>query len=145
MTLYRIQLEVGPTAGDCVGDSFGLVRQFLESESPCSLTRRLYSGLVSGRPVAVSVATVSLGNPSDAQSLVDLSTRNGTGDLRTLIYDGASYPGSPASWTSDPTFLALVDKQGRVKILEVMWADGRPTHELTPPLEKLLGAIAARI
>ncbi len=145
MAAYRIQLEVGPTSGDCVGDSFGLVRQFLEAESSCSITRKLYSGVVSGRPIVLSVATVTLGNLADAQPLVELSTSNGTGDIRTLIYDGAGYPGSPTDWTPDPTFLALVNDQDEVKILEAMWADGRPTHELTPSLAKMLGAIAPNV
>lgn len=142
MVSYRIRREAGPTPGDCVGDSFGQVRQFLESQSACSLNRALYSGMVGGRPIALSVVTVALANPSDGQSLVELSSRNGTGDIRTLIYDGQGYPGSPDAWTADPTFLAVIDDHDQVKILEVMWADGQPTHERTPALATMLGAVA---
>jgi hypothetical protein len=119
-----------------------MVRDFLSAEQPCALTRSLYSGRVSGRPVTISVATVSLGNTADNQALVDMSTQNGTGDIRTLLYDGAGYPGSPSGWTSDPTFLAVVTSQDEVEILEVMWADGGPTHENNPSLAKMLRAIA---
>lgn len=142
MVTYQVRAQVGPQPGDCVADSFGQVQDFLAGEQPCSLSRSLYSGRVGGRPVAISVATLSLGNTADNQALVGLSTRNLTGDVRTLLSDGAGYSGSPSSWTDDPTFLAVVTSQDEVEILEVMWADGGPTHEKNPSLARMLGAIA---
>lgn len=56
---YHVHQQVGPEQGDCVGDSFGQVQQFLQDEDPCSLTRSLYSGQVDSRPVTISVSTLT--------------------------------------------------------------------------------------
>jgi hypothetical protein len=146
MVAYRIRAQAGPEPGDCTESSFGSVQQFLAQAGTCTLERHLFSGTVNGRPVAISVAKIWLGPDQDAREFIDLITRNGTGDVRTLVSDGYGYPGSPAAWSPDPTFLAVPDdRDGGIEVLEAMWADGQPTHERDRLLASMLSRVARTI
>jgi hypothetical protein len=75
---------------------------------------------------------------------VSLVIANGTGNVRTLLADGYTFPGAPQMFAQYPALFAAQESDGQtVEILMAMWMDDpESTTADTPELTSLLRAIA---
>ncbi|HEX4728469.1 MAG TPA: hypothetical protein VH298_11775 [Jatrophihabitans sp.] len=135
--------QVGPLDdGTCAGHTTGQLADYLSTNGCTDLKRSIYTMTVDGRPAVISVADIFLPDPAEVTPFAQLSTQNGTGDVLTLLHDGASFPGAPTSFTDDPTFLADAGStSGEVVVLQAMWNDGAATHADDPALAPVLAQI----
>jgi hypothetical protein len=140
--------QLGPIDdGDCTDHTTGQLAEYLTANGCTDMKRSLYTMTVDGRPAVISVADIVLSDPADVAPFAELSTRNGTGDVLTLIRDGETFDGAPTSFTDDPTYLADGGSStGEVVVVQAMWNDGGPTHAddpaLAPALQQVLPAVA---
>jgi hypothetical protein len=141
----RLQRQVGPVDdGECAVHAFGQVADDLTYAGCNDLRRALLTAYVEGRPVLISVAEVRLSDSSMNAEFVSLVIANGTGNVRTLLADGYTFPGAPQMFAQYPALFAAQESDGQtVEILMAMWMDDpESTTADTPELTSLLRAIA---
>lgn len=82
---------------DCAGNAYGQVADFFRT-TPCTgLRRLLLTSSVDGRPVVVSVSTVTMPDEQQAEALKKLADTNGTGNVNDLLRAGVRVPSVPGS------------------------------------------------
>jgi len=115
-TAQAVQVE-----DTCAGHAYGEVANFLATTDCVGLSRALYSAVVDGRPVVVSVSRVAMADPASARDLRSLADRNGSGNVNDLLREGVTYPGGPAKLSSAEYASAVSGPS--VTIVESSWAD----------------------
>ena len=137
---------------DCLAVAYGAtVRHFLETH-PCRGVGRILAGTtVNGRPVAIAQEYAGFADPPSwngkgtppsygyAQDFADLLRREGTGGLRSLIADGARFPGS-GSGIRYPNAFDSTSQDSGAEMAEVWYLDGPPAAN-QPELVRLARAV----
>ena len=114
-------LEAVDVEDTCVGNAYGETAAFLAATDCTALSRALYSAVVDGGPVVVSVSRVQMPDTAAARSLRALTDRNGSGNVNDLLREGVRYTGSPAE-LSGAEYASAVSGTG-VTIVESAWVD----------------------
>lgn len=84
------QLTKPRTDSDCAKHAYGPTKQFLAQQGMCEkVTQALYTTKVGERTALVSVSVVHMASPDKAIALVELTKRNGTGNVSDAIRDKA--------------------------------------------------------
>jgi len=118
---------------DCAANAYGQVADFFR-DSPCSgLRRALFTSSIDGRPVVVSVSTVTMPNERGAAALKRLADTNGTGNVTDLLRAGVRVPALPES-LSDPSYTSD-QTGGTVVIVESDYAE--PAMRADDALERM--------
>jgi hypothetical protein len=105
----------------CVGHAYGETAAFFAASDCTALSRALYSAVVDGGPVVVSVSRVQMPDTAAARSLQALTDRSGSGNVNDLLREGVRYTGSPAE-LSGAEYASAVAGTG-VTIVESAWVD----------------------
>jgi hypothetical protein len=105
----------------CVGHAYGETAAFFAVTDCTALSRALYSAVVDGGPVVVSVSRVQMPDTAAARSLRALTDRTGSGNVSDLLREGVRYTGSPAE-LSGAEYASAVSGTG-VTIVESAWVD----------------------
>ncbi|CAA9234914.1 MAG: hypothetical protein AVDCRST_MAG57-1225 [uncultured Blastococcus sp.] len=105
----------------CVGHAYGETATFFATSDCAALSRALYSAMVDGQPVVVSVSRVQMPDTAAARSLQALTDRTGSGNVNDLLREGVRYTGSPAE-LSGAEYASAVSGAG-VTIVESAWVD----------------------
>lgn len=122
---------------DCASNAYGEVADFFR-DTPCSSLRRmLLTTSAEGRPVVVSVSTVTMPDERSAAALKKLADTNGTGNVSDLLRAGVRVPSAPESFTN--ASYASSHDGDIVVIVEVDYVD--PAQRSDATLDKV--AVAA--
>jgi hypothetical protein len=105
----------------CIGHAYGDTAAFFAMTDCTALSRALYSAVVDGEPVVVSVSRVQMADTAAARSLQALTDRNGSGNVNDLLREGVRYTGSPDG-LSGAEYASAVSGRG-VTIVESAWVD----------------------
>ena len=82
---------------DCAGNAYGQVADFFRTNPCTGLRRLLLTSSIDGRPVVVSVSTVTMPDEQKAEALKKLADTNGTGNVNDLLRAGVRVPSVPGS------------------------------------------------
>jgi hypothetical protein len=105
----------------CVGHAYGETAAFFATTDCTALSRALYSAVVDGGPVVVSVSRVQMPDTAAARSFQALADRSGSGNVNDLLREGVRYTGSPDG-LSGAEYASAVSGSG-VTIVESAWVD----------------------
>jgi len=121
---------------DCAGNAYGQVAEFFRT-NPCSgLRRLLLTSSAAGKPVVVSVSTVTMPDDAKAAALKKLADTNGTGNVADLLRAGVRVPSVPAN-LSDASY-ASSHGGNVVVIVEADYTD--PGQRADDALERITQA-----
>jgi hypothetical protein len=146
---YTATIWAQDDVADCASHAYGApVIAFLRAHPCTGVTRALATTTVNGRPVAIASAVVSFANtpdtagpdgePTDAvvagefETLVD---QDDTGNITSLLNEGARFPGAPTK-VPYPNAFAELGQDGAVFGYEAWYLDGH-TADNDPALETL--------
>jgi len=101
---------------DCAANAYGKVSDFFRDRPCSSLRRALFTSSIDGRPVVVSVSTVTMPDEQGAAALRRLADTNGTGNVTDLLRAGVRVPSLPEA-LSDPSYTSA-QTGGTVVIVE---------------------------
>jgi len=118
---------------DCAANAYGQVADFFR-DRPCSgLRRALFTSSIDGRPVVVSVSTVTMPDERSAAALRRLADTNGTGNVTDLLRAGVRVPSLPENM-SEPSY-ASDQTGGTVVIVESDYTE--PAQRADDALERI--------
>jgi hypothetical protein len=118
---------------DCATNAYGTVADFFR-DRPCSRLRRaLFTSSTDGRPVVVSVSTVTMPDEQSAAALRQLADTNGTGNVTDLLRAGVRVPSAPEAM-SNPSY-ASAQSGGTVVIVESDYTE--PAQRTDEALERI--------
>ena len=149
---WRVAVWANDHSGDCLAFAYGApVRQYLATHYCRGVGRVLAATTVDGRPVAIAQEYAGFANPPSwngqgtppsygyASDFAVLLSRDGTGGLRSLLADGARFPGSGTDVRYPNAFDATSQDSG-AEMAEVWYLDG-PTPANQPVLVGLARAV----
>jgi hypothetical protein len=118
---------------DCAANAYGKVSEFFR-DRPCSgLRRALFTSSIDGRPVVVSVSTVTMPDEQGAAALRRLADTNGTGNVTDLLRAGVRVSSLPEG-LSDPSY-ASDQTGGAVVIVESDYTE--PARQADDALKRI--------
>ena len=105
----------------CADHSYGAAAGFFGTSDCAGLVRSLWSAEADGQSAVVSVARVTMPDPSRAQALLALTDTSGTGNISDLLREGVRYAGGPDGLSSAAYESAVTDDVAT--IVESSWTD----------------------
>lgn len=129
------------TTSDCQAHSFSAVSDFF-ADTPCEqLIRSLYTTTTNnGAKVVVSLAVVHMSDADAAAQLKTLVEKDGTGNVRNLVWEGRTFPGGPTKLGS--AGFKAAQKGPSVTIVEAGYFDAQHNDD---PLLITIAADALRL
>lgn len=124
---YQFDLGADDTQTKCAQHAYGKVKEFL-ADQPCTeMARALFLTEVDGKPVAVSVAEVTMPAADDAAALKAMTDTSGTGNVNDLLREGVQPDGYPGPGVISSGEYASSVSEKKVRIVEAAFVDGSDT------------------
>ena len=124
---YSFEPGANDSRAQCAAHAYGEVKAFL-TEQPCTrLERALFLTEVDGKPVAVSVAEVTMPDADGAAALKAMTDTSGTGNVNDLLREDVRPDGYPSAEVITGGEYASSVIETKVRIVEAAFVDGSDT------------------
>lgn len=121
---YSFQQDAADVQAGCAAHSYGAVQEFFAENECAELRRALFMTEVDGKPVAVSLAEVTMPDADGAAALKAMTDTSGTGNVNDLLRDGVRPDGYPTAEIIIAGEYASSVNQTTVRIVEAAFVDG---------------------